>query len=245
MLLPASPWSSKGQSRENLPPTGAYVTPISSPASQPPPLPRSGLVQWAFSGAPDKDPVRQNFDKALTAQGKHSAKPTSYAQQGMNAIQALYRIERQANGMTSDQPFEFRQAKAKPIIDDLRVWLDQALLAVPPSSLTGNALNYLHNQWPKLLRYLEDGRLSIDNNLVENIIRPFVISRKASLFCDSVEGAKATATLFSIIESAKANGHEPYHYLRYVISRLPSAKTLKELEALLPYNLTPEQVNRA
>ena len=85
-----------------------------------------------------------------------------------------------------EERYRVRQEKAKPLLETIRTWLDQVLPTVPPESLTGKALYYLHNQWPKLIRYLEDGRLSIDNNAVENAIRPFVLGRKAWLFCDTV-----------------------------------------------------------
>ena len=97
---------------------------------------------------------------------------------------------------------------------------------------------------PKLIRYIDDGQLQIDNNGVENAIRPFAIGRKNWLFSNSVKGAKASANLYSLIETAKAHGLEPYHYLRYVFTELPKAKTLNEVEALLPGNVTEEEIKR-
>jgi transposase len=114
--------------------------------------------------------------------------------------------------------------------------------------LTGKALNYVHNQWPKLIRYLDDGRLRIDNNLVENAIRPFVLGRKNFLFHDTVRGANASANLYSLIETAKANNIEPYQYLRRVFAELPNAKTVEDVEALLPHTTEPtntDDVKRA
>jgi len=101
---------------------------------------------------------------------------------------------------------------------------------------------YLHNEWDKLVRYLDDGRLEIDNNAAENAIRPFVIGRKNWLFSDSVKGVTASANLYSLIETAKANGLEPYAYLRYLFTELPKAKTVDAIEALLPGNLDEEQI---
>ncbi|MCP3669012.1 MAG: IS66 family transposase, partial [Gammaproteobacteria bacterium] len=92
-------------------------------------------------------------------------------------------------------------------------------------------------QWRKLVRYLEDGRLAIDNNLAENAVRPFVIGRKNFLFSDSVKGVKASANLYSLIETAKAGGLEPYAYLRYVYTHLPGAAAESDIEGLLPENL--------
>jgi transposase len=103
--------------------------------------------------------------------------------------------------------------------------------------MTGKALTYLHNQWPKLIRYLDDGRLYIDNNRVENAIRPFVIGRRNWLFSDTVRGAQSSANLYSLIETAKANGLEPYAYLRHLFTELPKTQTLEEIEALLPFHV--------
>lgn len=95
-------------------------------------------------------------------------------------------------------------------------------------------MNYAHKQWPKLTVYVEDGRLRIDNNLTENAIRPFVIGRENFLFCDTVAGANASANLYSLIETAKANGIEPYAYLRTVFTALPQETSVDEIEALSP-----------
>ena len=96
---------------------------------------------------------------------------------------------------------------------------------------------YLHNQWPKLIRYCEDGRLPISNCLAENAIRPFVIGRKAWLFADTPGGARASAIYYSLIETAKANGLDPHAYFREVLTELPYADSVEKLEALLPWNI--------
>ena len=138
-----------------------------------------------------------------------------------------------------------RQEKAKSLLETIRTWLDTVLPAAPPESLTGKALYYLHHQWPKLIRYLDDGRLAIDNNTIENAIRPFVMGRKAWLFSDTVAGANASANLYGLIETAKACGHEPYYYLRHVFTELPKATSLADIESLLPFNLKPEHISRS
>lgn len=188
--------------------------------------------------------ARRKFDEALKAQGKpHARDPTkvSHAHQGMQYIQTLYRIERELKTATPEERYRTREKKARPLLETMRSWLDAVLPAVPPESLTGKALYYLHHQWPKLIRYLEDGRLSIDNNTVENAIRPFVMGRKAWLFSDTVHGAQSSTNLYSLIETAKACGHEPYYYLRHLFIELPKAKSLADIEALLPFNLKPDQ----
>ena len=122
-------------------------------------------------------------------------------------------------------------------------WLRQKAVQTPPKGLLGKAIAYTLNQWHRLVGYIEDGRLSIDNNMAENSIRPFVVGRKNWLFSGTPEGAEASALLFSLIETAKANRLEPYAYLRYIFEKLPLAVTLEDYEALLPWNINVEQMN--
>ena len=191
--------------------------------------------------------ARRKFDEALKAQrksrknAKRSAKQ-SKALQGLAFIQKLYRIERQIVEKPPDERHRIRQEQSKPILVKLRGWLDASLGSVPPQSLTGKALGYLDKQWSKLVRYIEDGRLRIDTNLVENAIRPFVLGRKNWLFSDTVRGAQASANLYSLIETAKANGVEPYRYLRHVFIELPKARRVEEIERLLPHRVDPERL---
>ena len=184
--------------------------------------------------------ARRKFDEAVKAQGKN--KKRGKAHRGLALIQKLYRVEKQARKLDPEDRHARRQQQARPILDELRTWLDEALPQVPPTSATGKALNYLHREWDKLIRYLDDGRLEIDNNGAENAIRPFVVGRKNWLFSASVKGVKASANLYSLIETAKANGLEPYAYLRYLFTELPQAETVEAIEALLPGNIDKNQI---
>jgi len=184
--------------------------------------------------------ARRKFDEAVKAQGKN--KSAGKAQRGLALIRNLYRVEKQARKLVPEARHAHRQRHARPVLDELRAWLDEALPQVPPASATGKALNYLHNEWHKLVRYLEDGRLEIDNNGAENAIRPFVLGRKNWLFSASVKGVQASANLYSLIETAKANGLEPYAYLRHLFTELPKAETVEAIEALLPGNLSKDQI---
>ncbi len=116
-----------------------------------------------------------------------------------------------------------------------RQWLDSVLPTVVPGSALGKAIAYTDGQWPKLVRYLQDGRLELHNNRAENAIRPFALGRKNWLFPDSVDGANASASLYSLNETAKANELEPYAYLRRVFTELPTATSVADIEALLPF----------
>ena len=187
--------------------------------------------------------ARRKFSDAVKAQGAN--KQCGRAHRGLALIQKLYRIEKQARDLTPEGRHDHRQLHARPLLSELRTWLDAALPEVPPTSATGKALNYLHNEWDKLIRYLDDGRVEIDNNAAENAIRPFVVGRKNWLFSDSVKGVKASANLYSLIETAKANGLDPYVYLRYLFTELPKAETVAAIEVLLPGNLDEDQIRAA
>ncbi len=109
-----------------------------------------------------------------------------------------------------------------------------------PQSVLGKAVHYLANNWSRLERYVEAGHLPIDNNLAERAIKPFVIGRKAWLFSDTPKGATASAQIYSLVETAKVNGQEPYTWLRHVLEHLPYASSVADYEALLPWNCSPE-----
>ncbi len=143
-------------------------------------------------------------------------------------------LRSQTRTLIATERATYRKHHAQPILDTLRDWLDQSLPQVPPKTAVGKALNYLRNEWDKLIVYIDDGRLIIDNNGAENAIRPFVIGRKNWLFSHSVN---ASANLYSLIETAKANGLEPYAYLRNVFTELPKAASVEDIEALLPWNV--------
>jgi hypothetical protein len=121
----------------------------------------------------------------------------------------------------------------------LREWLHKTLPYVTTQNALGKAVTYLANNWDKLERYVEEGYLPIDNNRAERAIHPFVIGRKNWLFSDMPRGAKASAQLYSLVETAKANGQEPYAWLRHALERLPTASSVEDYEALLPWNCSP------
>ncbi len=128
-----------------------------------------------------------------------------------------------------------------PILEDLKPWLEKNVSRVPKDSLTHKAITYTLNQWEYLIGYCEDGQLNISNALAENAIRPFAVGRRAWLFADTSRGARASATCYSLVESAKANGLEPYAYLQHVLAHIAAADTVEKLEALLPWNMEIEE----
>lgn len=135
-----------------------------------------------------------------------------------------------------DQRYEIRQKQSKEILSQLRKWLDKTIVNTPLKTAIGKAVQYLQNQWSRLTGFVEDSYYFIDNNRVENCIRPFVIGRKNWMFSTSQKGATSSANLYSIVETAKTNGLEPYAYLKLLFNQLPLAETIEDINALLPWN---------
>ena len=155
----------------------------------------------------------------------------------INRIAKLSLIEEEIKNLPLVEKQAARLTKAKPLLDELQQYLINNQPHIPPKSLLGQAVSYTLNQWPKILNYLKDPRLDISNNLSERAIKPFVIGRKGWLFSNSVAGANAAATIFSIIETCKYHKIEPYDYLRYVLNVLPQCQTIDDYEKLLPYKI--------
>jgi transposase len=191
--------------------------------------------------------ARRKFVKVAKVRKKHRAKranPKSLADEALDYIGNLYRIEKEAlrQALDAAQIHQLRQEKAKPLLDKFKDWLETNQPLTPPKGLLGKAISYTLANWEKLIIYLEDGRLRPDNNLVENAIRPFVVGRKNWLFAGSPDGAKASATFFTLIETAKANGLEPYAYLRHIFQKLPLAQTEQDLKDLLPQKIDSDSI---
>jgi transposase len=182
--------------------------------------------------------ARRPFADALKALPL-TERRTSIAQEAIDFYKQLYRIEDQIRGLSPEERYRRRQAESVPILKQFEQWWQNKLPGASPTSVLGKALRYLADHWPLLIVYVNNGALEIDNNLVENAIRPFAIGRKNWLFNVTPKGAQASARLYSLIETAKANGLDPYFYLRHVFIALPQAKTLEDIEALLPWNIDP------
>jgi transposase len=178
--------------------------------------------------------ARRRFVEATRVQPKGKR---GRADEAIELIGRLYGIEREYKEAKDDERLVARRTRSVPILAELRAWLDATLPGVPPKTALGEALAYLHKYWPRLARYTERGDLPIDNNRCENAIRPFVVGRKRWLFADTPAGAHASAVIYSLIETARANGLEPYTWLRRVLRELPAAQSVEAIEVLLPWNL--------
>jgi hypothetical protein len=166
---------------------------------------------------------------------KSAGKKTGAADQAIAMISRIYRVETELADMPRDNVFvAARRKRVEPILSQFKTWLDKKALHVPPQTALGKAVGYALDQWDRLARYLDSPHLTPDTNRIENKIRPFVVGRKNWLFSGSPRGAHASANLYSLIETAKANEIEPYRYLRALISQLPKAH---DYRALLPQNI--------
>jgi transposase len=186
------------------------------------------LACWAHA--------RRKFVEAQKVQPKGK---TGRADIALGMINKLYGIERGLKDANDEQRHHGRQQHSLPLLAQLKAWLDKTQPQVAAQNALGKAVNYLASNWSRLERYIEAGHLPIDNNAAERAIRPFVIGRKNWLFSDTPKGATASAQLYSLIETAKANGWEPYAWLRHVLERLPLINSVEGYEVLLPWSCKP------
>jgi len=186
------------------------------------------------------DHARRKFTDAKKAAANQKGKKDRQVAKydiALSKIGKLYKIEREIKSLSQEEKYTARQIRSIPVLQDLKVWLDANVEKIDKKSKTGEAIRYAINQWSTLTTYCNDGRLNISNIEVERAIRPFAQGRRAWLFADTPKGAKASAVLYSMIESAKTNDLEPYAYLLALLKRLPYAETVEEIEALLPWNV--------
>ena len=178
--------------------------------------------------------ARRRFFEA----SKASKKPQS-AEEGIKHIRKLYELENNLRSQNLNENIflEKRKTIATEILSEFREWLLKRQIELLPSSLLGEAVGYMLNQWDKLVAYLESPYLTPDNNACENAIRPFVIGRKNWLFCQSPRGAKSSCAMYSLIETSKQNGLIPFRYLMALFEKVPLASSLEDWEKLLPWNI--------
>jgi len=156
---------------------------------------------------------------------------------GLVFCSKLYAIERSLHDASPEERHAARQERSQPVLDRFRVWLDGMAACALPKSPLGGAVQYCRNQWPKLITFMEDGRLEIDNNRAERSIKAFVIGRKNWLFANKPRGARASSVIYSIVETAKENGLSPLTYLTHLFEKLPNIKVKDPaaLDQLMPW----------
>jgi transposase len=182
--------------------------------------------------------ARRRFEEARKASERAA---DGHARVALDFIRELYLIERplwdRELPRSPEQRLCVRAERSAPVVEKFHAWLEALAPKVLPQSLLGNAVHYTLGQWPKLTTFLKHGEVPLDNNRCENAIRPFVIGRKGWLFSDTVKGALASANLYSLVETAKANSIEPHAYLSLLFAQLPYAQRVEDFEALLPWNV--------
>lgn len=169
----------------------------------------------------------------------HAANKSTLAEQALKYILLLYDVERESKGLPASERHQMRQEQAKPVADALHQWMLLNRQKVPENSGISKALDYSLKRWTALMRYLDDGEIPIDNNQVENRIRPWALGRKNWLFAGSLRSGQRAAAVMSLIQSAKLNGHDPHAYLKDVLSRLPTQKH-SAIDELLPHRWQPQ-----
>lgn len=175
--------------------------------------------------------ARRKFHEALQAVPS-AQRAQTVAAEGTALCNALFEVERRWKDATPEERYAARLAESRPILDRFAAWLESQRGRVLPKGLLGTAITYCTNQWVKLNVFLQDGRLEIDNNRSERAIKPTVIGRKNFLFSNTPRGARASAILYSIVETAKANGLKPEVYLKHLFEQLPQLPDPKNRAAL-------------
>ena len=190
-------------------------------------IPIQGLHCWAHTRRKFIDAAKQSKKAVL-------------ANWAVKQIAELYKLEKhfKKQSCTTQQVYEQRQKKSKPILLKIKKWLDEQVNQVPPKHPIGMAINYTLRFWDNLMRYIDDGRFEIDNNRTERSIKPFVIGRKNWMFHDSPQGAEAGAIIYSLIETCKTHDINPYLYIRHILREIPNCdKTDETYRSLLPFNI--------
>ena len=173
----------------------------------------------------------------------HQATGSPIAAGVLRRIAELYAIEREIRGQSAEQRQSTRDIRSRPLVDAMKPWLESELRRVPPRGGLAEAIRYALARWPALSRFLEDGRIELDNNPVERAIRPVALGRKNHLFAGSDGGGERWATVCSLIATARLNDVEPYAYLKDVIERMTHGHPMSRLDDLLPWNWSPTSVN--
>ena len=182
--------------------------------------------------------IRRKFTDTVK-NSKVDDKSKTLASNMILKIAKLYKIEKEIKDLPPDKKQEIRMEKSKPIIDDIKEYVDENMfVAIKLDGYIKKAFTYINNQFPKLSIYLKDGRLNIDNNIAENHIRPIAVGRKNWLFANSTDGAKSLTGWYSIIETAKMNNIDPYKYLTHILTQIPIYRYKnKSIDDLLPWNV--------
>lgn len=191
--------------------------------------------------------ARRKFDEALKALPASQKNTPTVAGEGLDFCNKLFAIERELQDVTPEERYQKRIEHSRPVLYAFRDWLKYQTPRVLPKSALGQAIQYCRNQWDKLEGFMKDGRLEIDNNRSERSIKPFVIGRKNWLFANTAKGAGASATIYSVVETAKENGLNPFEYLKFLFEKMPNMNLDDKLafDEILPWSKTLPEICKA
>ena len=214
--------------RAGVEPAGSLRT-VSGPLSPPfvslPPF--RGLLDASWAHARRK--LKEVFDRD----------GSEIAAEGLRRIAEFYAVEADFRGVSPGQRLSARQARTAPLVAAFGDWLQAQRRKISAKSRLGEKLTYIHNQWDGLQTFLTDGRVEIDSNRVENLVRPIALNRKNALFAGHDEGGIAWGRIASLIETCKINGIEPFAYLKATLTAIASGHPQSRLDDLLPWNFKP------
>jgi hypothetical protein len=168
----------------------------------------------------------------------HKLNKSQIAQEALVRIAQLYVIEQEVQTLSAAQRLAIRQARSRPLLEEFKVWLLEQRVLLVKADVTAKAMDYTLRRWAALTVHLQDARIPVDNNAVENAIRPIALGRKNWLFVGSQQAGERAATLMSLIESAKLNGHDAWAYLKDILTKLPTWPNSR-LHELLPHRWAP------
>jgi hypothetical protein len=174
--------------------------------------------------------ARRRYDELLRNQGGSTVAP-----EALRRIAQIYRLEREFATLSSEQRLARRHSDAKPLWEQLHAWLQLERSRVPDGGITAKALDYSLKNWPTLTHHLLDGEVSVDNNSLENLIRPWALGRRSWLFAGSELAGQRAAVVMSLVQSARLQGHDPWAYITDVLTRLPTHLNSR-IDELLPHN---------
>lgn len=191
--------------------------------------------------------ARRMYTDTIKAMPKIKKDGPTVAEEGLAFCNKLFSIEKELHDVSTEKRYEERLKRSKPVLDDFQAWLKYQTPRVLPKSALGKAITYCRNQWKYLEGFLLDGRLELDNNRAERSIKSFVIGRKGWLFSNTPKGAKASATMYSIVETAKENNLNPYRYIKYLLEKLPNIDIADEkvLDEMLPWSVSLPEICRS
>jgi transposase len=184
--------------------------------------------------------ARRKFHDIVKVEAKHKE-----ANQALKEIGKLYKLEadireqEETQKLTDEQIQQWREEYSVPILNKLESWMSEIMVKTPPKGLLAKAIGYCLKNWAALMEYTKYGYLNIDNNFAENAIRPFALGRKNWLFHGNHKGAEAAAIIYSLLQSAKANGLKPHEYMTYLLDNIKTTPAA-EMEKLLPHEASKE-----